>query len=66
MGIIDKMFRFGSTFRLLVFVAATVTVALTGFSNSTENTGVFLILFGGLFGIRREFGQWRENKQSRP
>ena len=62
MNIIDKMFNFGSSFRVLLFTAATVCLAISFMTRQEGKTVTFAMIFMGLYGIRREFRQWRINR----
>jgi len=62
MDIIDKMFRFGSTFRLLLFIAGTIVLAIDFMTRQDSTTITLMFVFLGVYGIRREFRQWRINR----
>ncbi len=62
MNIIDEMFNFGSTFRLLLFVTATITLAISFMVRQEGKTVTLMFVFMGLYGVRREFRQWRINR----
>ena len=62
MNIIDKMLKFGSSFRVLLFIAATIALAISLWTREDGKAVTFAMIFLGLYGVRREFKQWRINR----
>ena len=62
MNIIDKMLAFGSSFRLLLFIAGTIVLAIDFMTRQDSKTVTLMFVFLGVYGIRREFRQWRINR----
>lgn len=65
MNVLDKMLNFGSTFRLLLFVAASITFSIYIIKNPDQKTGAWAILFIGLAGIAQEYRTWRDNRRTK-
>ena len=65
MKILDKMLNFGSTFRLLLFTASLIILAIYIVSGSAQSGGAFVILFIGMIGTVREYRMWQASRRSR-
>jgi hypothetical protein len=64
MNIIDRMFRFGSTFRLLLFLASVIVLSIYILRNPGQNRGTWIILIVGFIGTAREYHRWQANRRS--
>jgi len=64
MKILDKMFNFGSTFRLLLFTASLIILSIYIARGSAQNRGAFVILIIGMIGTVREYRMWHANRRS--
>ena len=62
MNIIDRLFSFGSTFRLLLFIVGTILLVVDFITRHERKTVTLMFVFIGFYAIRREYKQWRINR----
>lgn len=62
MNILDKMFNFGSTFRLLFFISSVIVLVIFLIRNPGQKPVVWAFIFIGVIGTVREYRQWRNNR----